>query len=95
MSAVSNEGLSKVSLFMLKYISIWIFLVCLILSCIDTWGRVIYENTFWLNVFGHIIALSGIICVIYSHIRWRKEKTLWDPYQLDLKLMVKLEDEQL
>lgn len=80
---------------MLKYVSVWIFSFTTLISLIDTYQRVVWEYTVGLNILGHIIAYTGVGCIIFFHVKWYNDVTPKNPYTIDLDLMIKLEEENL
>jgi hypothetical protein len=78
---------------MLKHVAVWIFSFTTLISFIDTYQRVVWEYTVGLNILGHIIAFTGVIAMIFFHVKWYHDVTPKNPYTLDLDLMIKLEEE--
>jgi hypothetical protein len=78
---------------MLKHVAVWIFSFTTLISFIDTYQRVVWEYTLGLNILGHVIAFTGVISMIFFHVKWYHDVTPKNPYTLDLDLMIKLEEE--
>jgi hypothetical protein len=78
---------------MLKHVAVWIFSFTTLISFIDTYQRVVWEYTVGLNILGHVIAFTGVIAMIFFHVKWYHDVTPKNPYTLDLDLMIKLEEE--
>jgi hypothetical protein len=78
---------------MLKHVAVWIFSFTTLISFIDTYQRVVWEYTLGLNILGHVIAFTGVICMTFFHVKWYHDVTPKNPYTLDLDLMIKLEEE--
>ena len=95
MCKISGEKKAKLSMCMLRYITIWIFITCFIVSLVDTWDRVIYKHAVWQNVFGHFMAFLGIFIILYFHIRYRKDITVRNPYIQDLELELEIDDQRM
>lgn len=94
LNKVNGEKKSKCTEFMLKKVCLFVYITTTLVNVTDIYTRVVYEHAIWLNVLGHLIGFNGIVAIIYYHVKYRKDKTIKNPYVLDLKMIIKLEAEE-
>ena len=94
LNKVNGEKKSKCTEFMLKKVCLFVYITTTLVNLADIYTRVVHEHAIWLNVLGHIIGFNGIVAIIYFHVKYRKDKTIKNPYVLDLKMIIKLEAEE-